>query len=78
MTAFLLASRTARRYRARTLLAIAGVAVIGALLFDMLLLSRGLLVSFGNLLDRAGFDIRIVGGGGMSLRMPIDDSAPRF
>ena len=37
MTAFLLASRTARRYRARTLLAIAGVAVIGALLFDLLL-----------------------------------------
>jgi len=75
MTAFRLASRTIRRYRAQTLLAIAGVAVIGALLFDMLLLSRGLLVSFGDLLDRAGFDVRIVGGGGMSLRLPIDDSA---
>ncbi len=74
MTALRLAARTARRYRARTLLAIAGVAVIGALLFDMLLLSRGLLVSFGDLLDRAGFDIRIVGGGGMTLRLPIDDS----
>ena len=35
MTSFALAWRTAKRYRARTLLAIAGVAVIGALLFDM-------------------------------------------
>ncbi len=71
MTSLLLASRTVRRYRAQTLLAIAGVAVIGALLFDMLLLSRGLLLSFGSLLDRAGFDIRIVGGAGMAVRVPI-------
>jgi ABC-type lipoprotein release transport system permease subunit len=74
MTSLLLASRTVRRYRAQTVLAIVGVAVIGALLFDMLLLSRGLLVSFGDLLARAGFDIRIVGGGGMALRLPIDQS----
>jgi putative ABC transport system permease protein len=76
MTSLELASRTVRRYRAQTLLAIAGVAVIGALLFDMLLLSRGLLLSFGDLLDRAGFDVRVVGGGGMALRLPIDESAP--
>jgi putative ABC transport system permease protein len=76
MTSLLLASRTIRRYRAQTLLAIAGVAIIGALLFDMLLLSRGLLLSFGDLLDRAGFDVRVVGGGGMSLRLPIENSAP--
>lgn len=75
MTSLLLASRTVRRYRAQTLLAIAGVAVIGALLFDMLLLSRGLLLSFGDLLNRAGFDIRIVGGAGMTARVPIDQSA---
>jgi putative ABC transport system permease protein len=75
MTALRLASRTIRRYRAQTVLAVAGVAVIGALLFDMLLLSRGLLLSFGDLLDRAGFDVRVSGGGGMSLRLPIPDAA---
>jgi len=71
MTALTLAWRTVRRYRAQTLLAITGVAVIGALLFDMLLLSRGLLLSFADLLDRAGYDVRIVSGSGMSLRLPI-------
>jgi putative ABC transport system permease protein len=76
MTSLLLASRTVRRYRAQTVLAIAGVAVIGALLFDMLLLSRGLLLSFSDLLGRAGFDIRIVGGGGFAARTPIDESGP--
>jgi len=75
MTALHLAWRTVRRYRAQTLLAITGVAVIGALLFDMLLLSRGLLLSFSDLLDRAGYDVRIVGGGGLTLRFPIADSA---
>ena len=50
----------AARAGAQTSLAIAGVAVIGALLFDMLLLSRGLLVSFRDLLDSAGYDVRIV------------------
>jgi putative ABC transport system permease protein len=75
MTSLHLAWRTVRRYRAQTLLAITGVAVIGALLFDMLLLSRGLLLSFSDLLDRAGYDVRIVGGGGLTLRFPIADSA---
>src|SRR5262249_45422151 len=75
MTALRLAWRTVRRYRAQTLLAITGVAVIGALLFDLLLLSRGLLLSFSDLLDRAGYDVRIVGGGGLTLRFPIADSA---
>jgi ABC-type lipoprotein release transport system permease subunit len=75
MTSLLLASRTVRRYRAQTILAIAGVAVIGALLFDMLLLSRGLLLSFSDLLGRAGFDIRIVGAGSIAARLPIDRSA---
>jgi putative ABC transport system permease protein len=75
MTALTLAWRTVRRYRAQTLLAITGVAVIGALLFDMLLLSRGLLLSFADLLDRAGYDVRIVSGGGMTLRLPIAGSA---
>ena len=76
MTSLLLASRTVRRYRAQTVLAIVGVAVIGALLFDMLLLSHGLLLSFSDLLGRAGFDVRIVGGGGFAARLPIDQSGP--
>jgi putative ABC transport system permease protein len=71
MTSFALAWRTAWRYRARTLLAIAGVAVIGALLFDMLLLSRGLLLSFADLLNSSGFDIRVVSTEGLSTRQPI-------
>jgi putative ABC transport system permease protein len=75
MTSFALAWRTAQRYRARTMLAIAGVAVIGALLFDMLLLSRGLLLSFADLLDSSGFDIRIVSSEGLSARLPISGSA---
>jgi len=75
MTPWTLAWRTVARNPARALLAVAGVAVIGALLFDMLLLSRGLLVSFADLLDRAGYDIRIVSGGGMTLRLPIPRSA---
>jgi len=48
------------RQPARTALAVLGVAAVGALLFDMLLLSRGLVLSFRDLLDRAGFDIRIL------------------
>ncbi len=74
MTPFALAWRTTRRYRARAVLACVGVAVIGALLFDMLLLSRGLLVSFGQLLSAEGFDIRIVATQGFA-RMGIPQSA---
>jgi len=48
------------RQPARAILGIAGVAAIGALLFDMLLLSRGLVLSFGELLDRSGFDVRVL------------------
>lgn len=48
------------RQPARTCLGILGVAAVGALLFDMLLLSRGLVLSFGELLDRSGFDVRVL------------------
>lgn len=48
------------RQPARSLLAIIGVAAIAALLFDMLLLSRGLVLSFGDLLERSGFDVRVL------------------
>jgi putative ABC transport system permease protein len=48
------------RQPGRTCLGVLGVAAVGALLFDMLLLSQGLVVSFRDLLDRAGFDIRVL------------------
>jgi len=48
------------RQPARSALAILGVAAVGALLFDMLLLSRGLVLSLRDLLDRAGFDVRVL------------------
>lgn len=48
-----------RREPGRTALAVLGVTAIGALLFDMLLLSNGLLVSFRERLDRSGFDVRV-------------------
>jgi putative ABC transport system permease protein len=54
-----LAWRYVRRQPARAALGIAGIAVVGALLFDMLLLSRGLVVSFRDILDSAGFDVRV-------------------
>jgi len=76
MTAWGLAWRTIARSPARSVLAVAGVTVIGALLFDMLLLSRGLLVSFRDLLDTAGFDIRVVAAeGSMVHRPPIAEAA---
>ena len=72
MTSFALAWRTATCYRARSALATAGVAIIGALLFDMLLLSRGLVDSFADLLNTSGFDVRVVAHEGLPvLRGPI-------
>ena len=76
MTAWGLAWRTIARSPARSVLAVAGVTVIGALLFNMLLLSRGLLVSFRDLIDTAGFDIRIIAApGSMVHREPMTDAA---
>jgi putative ABC transport system permease protein len=59
---------------ARAALAIAGVAVIGALLFDMLLLSSGLLVSFRDLLDSAGYDVRVSATDSGLFRVPMHDA----
>jgi len=76
MTSLWLAWRTTKRYRVRAMLAIVGVAVIGALLFDMLLLSRGLLDSFADLLRSAGYDVRVVAGEGLPIvRLPIAGAA---
>jgi ABC-type lipoprotein release transport system permease subunit len=72
MTSRALAWRTLTANPARALLAVAGVAVIGALLFDMLMLSSGLLISFRDLLDTAGYDVRVVVPDGLPvLRVPI-------
>jgi putative ABC transport system permease protein len=54
-----LAWRSLTRQPARAVLGIIGVAAVGALLFDMLMLSRGLVLSFDELLDSVGFDVRV-------------------
>ena len=59
MNAFAFALRSLVRQPARSALGILGVAAVGALLFDMLLLSRGLIVSMQELLDRGGWDVRV-------------------
>ena len=71
MTSMALAWRTVTAERARAALAIVGVAVIGALLFDMLLLSRGLLVSFRELLDSPATTSGSSATDGVMFRAPI-------
>lgn len=60
MKALAFAARSLRRQPGRTALGVLGIAAVGALLFDMLLLSRGLVVSFRDLLDSVGFDVRVM------------------
>jgi len=59
MNALGFAWRSLVRQPARAILGVLGVAAVGALLFDMLLLSQGLVVSMRDLLDRGGWDIRV-------------------
>lgn len=59
MRSLAFAARGLIRQPGRATLAIAGIAGAGALLFDMLLLSNGLLVSFRRLLDEVGYDVRV-------------------
>ena len=47
------------RQPGRAILGIAGIAATGALLFDMLMLSQGLVLSMERLLAGVGFDIRV-------------------
>ena len=63
MKAILFAWRGLVRQPARATLGVLGVAAVGALLFDMLMLSDGLIVSMRDLLERTGFDIRITASG---------------
>jgi len=60
MTTLPFAWRSLVRQPARSTLGVLGVAAVGALLFDMLLLSEGLVVSMRDLFERMGFDIRII------------------
>ena len=59
MNPFAFAVRGLIRQPGRTILGIAGIAATGALLIDMLMLSRGLVVSMEQLLSGVGFDIRV-------------------
>jgi len=59
MRAVAFAARSLVRQPARALLGVLGVTAVGALLFDMLLLSQGLIVSMGDLLERTGYDVRV-------------------
>jgi len=63
MRALAFAWRSLVRQPARTALGVLGVAAVGALLFDMLLLSDGLVTSMRDVLDRTGFDIRVTATG---------------
>jgi putative ABC transport system permease protein len=63
MKALRFAWRSLLRQPARATLGVMGVAAVGALLFDMLMLSDGLIVSMRDLLDRTGFDIRVTASG---------------
>jgi putative ABC transport system permease protein len=62
MNAVGFAWRSLVRQPARAALGVIGVAAVGALLFDMLMLSNGLVLSMRDLLDRYGWDIRVAGG----------------
>jgi putative ABC transport system permease protein len=57
--AIAMAWRSLIRQPARASLGVLGVAAVGALLLDMLLLSEGLIVSMRDLLARTGYDIRV-------------------
>jgi putative ABC transport system permease protein len=75
MTSRMLAWRTVTSEPARAALAMAGVAVIGALLFDMLMLSQGLLVSFRQMLDTTGYDVRVVATDAFPARVDITNAS---
>ena len=73
MRALAFAWRSLLRRGGRSALGIVGIAAAGALMFDMLLLSRGLLVSVRELLDAFGFDVRVLASEGIpQSRLPIE------
>ena len=62
MNALGFAWRSLVRQPARTTLGVLGVAAVGALLFDMLMLSTGLITSMRDLLEQGGWDVRVSAG----------------
>ena len=66
-----LAAASLVRHRARTLLAILGVAVSAAMLLDMVMLSTGMRESFRSLLLSQGFQLRLAPKG----TLPFDTEA---
>lgn len=75
MNTFDFAWRSLTRQPARSSLGILGVAAVGALLLDMLLLSEGLVVSMRDLLEGTGFDIRVTAGEDLPGQGPRLDGA---
>jgi putative ABC transport system permease protein len=68
---FALARASLVRHRARTLLAVVGVAISAAMLLDMVMLASGMRVSFRSLLLSQGFQIRLAPRG----TLPFDTDA---
>src|SRR5882762_7282538 len=66
-----LAAASLIRHRTRTLLAVLGVAVSGAMLLDMVMLSSGMRESFRTLLLSQGFQLRMAPKG----TLPFDTEA---
>ncbi len=62
-----LALRSLRRSPSRTLLLLVGITLSGSLLFDMTMLGSGLVQSFGDVLGRLGYEIRVVPRGTLPL-----------
>src|SRR5438034_6884071 len=67
----MLARASLIRHRARTFLAVLGVAVAAAMLLDMVMLATGMRESFRELLLSRGFDIRLAPKG----TLPFDTDA---
>ena len=76
MNALGFAWRSLVRQPARTTLGVLGVAAVGALLFDMLMLSTGLITSMRDLLEQGGWDVRVsagdLPGDGPRMSNPLD------
>ena len=66
-----LAAASVLRHRARTLLAVLGVAVASAMLLDMIMLATGMRESFRELLDARGYQLRLAPRG----TLPFDTEA---
>jgi putative ABC transport system permease protein len=67
--------RSLSRQPVRAVLGLLGIAVVGALLFDMLMLSRGLLLSFRAILESTGYDVRVTATDALpGLGPPVEDA----